>query len=151
MRSSAATARISGFGELGVLGPQVGAGVGQGADEPGGVVVGERLVQVVDGALGAGGQAGEGGDLAGEAAQVGRVAAGPGGHRPVSSPCIAGGLDAFLAGASGLAGAQAEVAALCGLAAGDSEGAGKVGPAGALIAGELPPGYDLLVGHPQPT
>lgn len=53
-------------------GGQVGAGGGQGGDEVGGVVVGEGRVELMERAAGGGGKVGEGGDLAGEAAQVGR-------------------------------------------------------------------------------
>ncbi|MFD7916605.1 hypothetical protein ACFV30_38930 [Streptomyces sp. NPDC059752] len=40
---------VDAVGELGVLAPQVGPGVGQGTHEPGGVMVGEGQVQVADG------------------------------------------------------------------------------------------------------
>lgn len=61
-----------------VLGAQVRPGVGQGPDEAGCVVVGQGPVQFADGCRGGVGKAGEGGDLACEPAQVGRVVTGPG-------------------------------------------------------------------------
>ncbi|MFE5520958.1 hypothetical protein ACFQ9Q_25010 [Streptomyces virginiae] len=70
-------------GEVGVLGTQVGPSAGQGLDEAGGVVAGEGRVQLVDRRPGVGGQPGEQGDLTGQAAQVGRVVAGPGGDGAV--------------------------------------------------------------------
>ncbi|WP_405785903.1 hypothetical protein [Streptomyces sp. NBC_01367] len=58
---------VDAFGKFGVLGPQVGPGVGQGAHEVGGAVVAEGEVQGADRVCGVGGKAGEGGDLACEA------------------------------------------------------------------------------------
>lgn len=63
--------------EVGVAVLRMGAGVGQGADEVGGVVVGLGAGQASDRGASLGGDVGQGGDLAGESAQLGRVAAGP--------------------------------------------------------------------------
>lgn len=103
-------------------GGQVGAGGVEGVDEVGGVVVGEGRVELVERVAGGGGEVGEGGDLAGDAAQVGGVAAGPFGLGAVGGAAFAGGLDALFAGGSGGAGPVAQVAAFGGLAAGDAEG-----------------------------
>ncbi|GAA0466374.1 hypothetical protein GCM10010361_33140 [Streptomyces olivaceiscleroticus] len=70
-------------------------------------------------------EVGERVDLAGEASQVGRNAAGrvaPGSSGAVGGAGLSGGLDALFAGGPGRAGAAAQVAALGGLAAGDAEG-----------------------------
>ncbi|MFD8148648.1 hypothetical protein [Streptomyces sp. NPDC059708] len=76
-------------------------------EQEGGVVFGEGQAQLADRVVGAGGQAAEGGDLSGEAAQVGCVGAGPGGHGAVGGAGVACDLDAFLAGASDGTGTQA--------------------------------------------
>ncbi|WP_327236721.1 hypothetical protein OG349_25040 [Streptomyces sp. NBC_01317] len=55
--------------------------------------------------------AGEGGDLAGEAAQVGAVVAGPVREVAMGGAAVAGGSDALFAGASGGSGALSQVAA----------------------------------------
>lgn len=57
----------------------------RGGEEVGGVVVGEGLVEVLDAGVGVGGEVGEGGELAGESAQVGGIVAGPGGHGAVAT------------------------------------------------------------------
>ncbi|GAA2076147.1 Tn3 family transposase [Actinomadura alba] len=140
-------------GEVGVGGGQVRAGGGQGGDEVGGIVVGEGRVELADRAAGVGGKVRECGDLAGEAAQVGRVAAGPSGGAAVGGPGLTGGLDTLLAGGPGRAGTAAQVAAFGGLAAGDAEGVGEVGPAGARVAGRFDqaglPSGELLAYLPQ--
>lgn len=83
---------------------------------------------------GLGGEISEGGDLAGELAQVGGVGAGPGGEGAVGGAAVAGGLYALFAGGVGGSWAYAQVAPFCGLAAGDAQGVGEVGPAGACRA-----------------
>lgn len=108
--------------EVGVGGGQVGAGVVEGADEFGGVVVGKGRMKLAEGSASRGGQVGERGDLTGDAAQVGCVAAGPSGGGAFGGTAFAGGSDALFSGGSGGAGAAAQVAAFGGLAAGDAEG-----------------------------
>ena len=131
----------------------MGAGRVQRGDEGCGIVVGEGLVELADGVVGGGGEIGEGGDLAGDAAQVGRVTAGPGGGGAVGGTAFAGGLDALFAGGSGRARAVAQVAAFGGLAAGDAEGVGEVGPAGSCVTGRFDqagfPSGELLANLPQ--
>lgn len=55
----------------------MGAGGVQGADEGGGIVLGAGRVELADAAAGGGREFGEGGDLAGDAAQVGGIVSGP--------------------------------------------------------------------------
>ncbi|OKJ66544.1 hypothetical protein AMK30_32530 [Streptomyces sp. CB02460] len=125
----------------------------QGGDEVGGIVVGEGCVELAQAGAGGGGKVGEGGDLAGEAAQVGRVAAGPGGGGAVGGPGLAGGRHALFAGGPCGAGAAAQVAAFGGLSAGDAEGLGEVGPAGTRVAGGFDqaglPSGELFADLPQ--
>ncbi len=122
-------------GQVGVAGCQVGVGVGQGCDEVGGVVVREGVGEPGQGEAGPGREIREGGDLAGEPAQIAGVAAGPGGDGAAGGAAVAGGLYPLFAGAAGGPGAYAQVAAFGGLAAGDTEGVGEVGPAGTGRAG----------------
>lgn len=88
---------------------QVRAGGVEGVDEVGGVVVGEGRVELVEQSAGGGGEVGEGGDLAGDAAQVGGVTAGPFGLGAVGGAAFAGGLDALFAGSSRGAGPASQM------------------------------------------
>jgi hypothetical protein len=115
-------------GQLRLIVREVVAGTGERADETGRVVLAERLHE---GRAGFGRETVDRGDLAGELAEVGGVAAGPGGDGTVAGPPVTGGLDALFAGGAGRSGTQAQIAALGGLPAGDAEGVGQVGPAGA--------------------
>lgn len=139
--------------EVGVGGCQVGAGGLERVDEGSGVVQGEGRVELTERKTGGARKVSQSGDLAGYAAQVGGVVAGPGSHGAVGGPALAGGLDALFAGGSSRAGPVAQVAALGSLAAGDTQGAGEVGPAGACTAGRFdhsgfPPG-ELLTNLSQ--
>lgn len=70
-------------------GGQVRAGFVEGADELGRVVAGQGCVEPGERDTGRAGQVGEGGDLAGDAAQVGCVVAGPGGGGAFGGAAIA--------------------------------------------------------------
>ncbi|MFE6667448.1 hypothetical protein ACFVFH_28295 [Streptomyces sp. NPDC057697] len=66
-------------------------------------------MQLTEREAGRGGELGEGGDLAGDAAQGRCVAAGPGGSGPFDGAAFAGGPDALFAGCSCWAGATAQI------------------------------------------
>jgi len=140
-------------GEVGVGGCQVGAGGFERVEEIGRVVLGEGRMELAEWATGGGGQVGQSGDLAGDAAQVGGVAAGPGGGGALGGAMFAGGLDALFAGGSGGPGPTSQVAPFGGLAAGDAEGVGEVGPARSRVAGGFDqaglPSGELLAYLPQ--
>ncbi|MFE2568515.1 hypothetical protein [Streptomyces mirabilis] len=121
--------------EVGVVGRQIRARGRQGGDEGSCVVVGEGSGELDGRGAGGGGEIRERGDLAGELAKVRGVGPGPGGDGAVGGAAVAGGLYPLLARGPGVSGAYAQVAAFCGLAAGDAEGVGEVGPAGACLPG----------------
>lgn len=70
--------------EVAVVGLEVRAGRSKRGDE-GGVVVGQGLAEMSEAGAGSGGAVGQGGDLPGEGAQVGRVGTGPRGDGPVGA------------------------------------------------------------------
>lgn len=127
---------VDACGEVGVAG-EVRVGVGERLDEVGGVVVRECLGKVRPGRVRRRGEVGECGDLAGELSQVSGVVPGPGGDAAVGGAVIAGGLYALFARAAGSSRAYAEIAPLSGLPAGDAQGVGQVGPAGARVTGRF--------------
>jgi HSP20 family protein len=82
--------------------------VRQRGQERRGVVVHQGRVELRERCAGRGGEAGEGADLSGDAAQARGVAAGPCGRRTVGGATVTGGLDALSAGASGRSRAVAQ-------------------------------------------
>lgn len=95
-----------------------------------------------------GGQAGEGGDLTGQRAQVGGVLTGPGGDGAIGRAPVPGGLDPLLPGGAERAGAQPQIAALGRLPTGDTERVSQLRPTGPRRPGGLdqpglPPGEPL--------
>ncbi|MFB7169105.1 sigma factor-like helix-turn-helix DNA-binding protein [Streptomyces sp. NPDC056242] len=91
-------------------------GVGERADEIGGVVVGEGLGEAGQRLLGPDRKVVEGGDLPGKLAQMGGVGPGPGRDGAAGCAAAAGGLYALFTGGAGSSGPYAQVAPLRGLA-----------------------------------
>jgi hypothetical protein len=87
---------------------------------------------------GSSGKIGRGGDLPGERAQVGRVGTGPRGDGPVGRAAVPGGFDPLFA--RGAVGAVLSVVA---------DAAGEELTRRILL--QLPAGYGLLFGCPEPT
>ncbi|WP_443047480.1 hypothetical protein [Streptomyces sp. KMM 9044] len=121
--------------EVGVSGHQMRVRHRQGADEGVGVVLGEGCGEFGERGADSGGEMGERDDLADELAQVRGVGAGPCGAGAVGGAAVAGGPHPLLARGPRGSGAYAQVAAFGGLAAGDTQGMGEVGPAGACLPG----------------